>query len=228
MPPHILIVEDEPDIQRLLEINLTREGYRVTVCGSGKLAWEKLSASLPDLVLLDLMLPDLSGVELCRRARADARLAELPILMLTARGDEIDRVVGFSVGADDYVTKPFLIRELLLRVRAILRRRAAAPADEDRLDAGALSVDAAVGKAWVAGAEVPLTPQELRLVALMMRQRGRVVTRETLRAQVWGDDDPVSLSAVESSVKRLRRKLGAAGDNIETLRGVGYRLRAEG
>lgn len=226
MDPFILIVEDEPDIQRLLELNLQRLGLRARCAGSGSAAWELLRAGPPpDLVLLDLMLPDLSGLELCRRIRADARLAHVPVVMLTARGDEIDRVVGLSVGADDYVAKPFHTRELMLRIQAILRRTRAPAPERPELTVGPLTVDLRSGRAAVDGEPVPLTPQEQRILRALGQRRGRVCTREDLLDLAWDGEADATVAAVESSVKRLRRKLGQAAEVVETLRGVGYRLR---
>lgn len=222
----ILIVEDEPDLQRTLEYTLQREGYQTRTASNGKAALEHLSADPPpDLVLLDLMLPDLSGTEICRRLRAQERTRATPVIMITARADEIDRVVGFEVGADDYVTKPFSVRELMLRVRAILRRAQAEPSDAAPQSFGRLRVDEDAHRVWVDEVEVKLTALEFRLLATFMSRRGRVQTRELLLSDVWGISADVTTRTVDTHVKRLREKLGEAGEYVETVRGVGYRWR---
>lgn len=223
----ILIVEDEADLLATLEYNLEREGYRTRTATTGKAALAAaLVEPLPDLVLLDLMLPDISGTEVCRTLRADERTREIPVVMATAKGEEIDRVVGFEVGADDYVTKPFSVRELTLRIRAILRR-ARTPAEErDEASFGRLRIDAPAHKIWVDDEEVRLTALEFRLLTTFHARRGRVQTRERLLSDVWGYQAEVTTRTVDTHVKRLREKLGEAGQYIETVRGVGYRFRA--
>ncbi|MCB9795545.1 MAG: response regulator [Alphaproteobacteria bacterium] len=225
MSGEILVVEDEEDILRLIRVNLEREGYRVRTATTAAAALEVLAQpALPDLVLLDLMLPDLTGTEVCRRIRADERTRGLPVIMVTARSEEIDRVVGLTVGADDYVAKPFSVRELCLRVRAILRRthQDSPGANVEGLEG--LRLDDEGGRVTVGGVERLLTPLESRLLGLLVDNQGRVFTRELLREKIWDEGADVTLQAVDSSVKRLRRKLGPAGQAIETLRGVGYRL----
>jgi two-component system phosphate regulon response regulator PhoB len=223
----ILIVEDEKDLCATLAYNLEREGYETEVAQSGRAAVESFERGpLPDLVLLDLMLPDISGTEVCRQLKMNERTRQVPVVMLTAKGEEIDRVVGFEVGADDYVVKPFSVRELLLRVRAILRRSQPAPAETQALVFGDLRLDLSGHRAWVAGDEVVLTALEFKLLHTFVTRRGRVQTREMLLSDVWGITAEVTTRTVDTHVKRLRQKLGAAGDYIETLRGVGYRFRA--
>jgi two-component system phosphate regulon response regulator PhoB len=180
----------------------------------------------PDLVLLDLMLPDLTGTEVCRRLRSQSRTQEVPIVMITARSDEIDRVVAFEVGADDYVSKPFSLRELVLRVKAVLRRADRPETPGGVLRFGRLRIDTAGHQAWVDGEEVILTALEFRLLSTLLLRRGRVQSRETLLHEVWGHDPGLPTRTVDTHVQRLRKKLGAASTNIETLRGTGYRLRA--
>jgi two-component system, OmpR family, phosphate regulon response regulator PhoB len=177
------------------------------------------------LVLLDLMLPDLSGTAVCRQLRASERTKTVPVIMLTARGDELDRVVGFEVGADDYVTKPFSVRELMLRVRAILRRLGAPSEESPRLQNGELELDVASHRVWVRGEEVRLTALEFRLLSTMLSRAGRVQTRDTLLSDVWGMHAGLTTRTVDTHVTRLRKKLGEVGNYIETLRGVGYRFR---
>jgi phosphate regulon transcriptional regulator PhoB len=220
----ILAVDDEPDLLELVRVGLTQAGYIVETAGSGNEALAALRRAPPDLILLDVMLPDLSGTELCSRIRADQRLAAVPIIMLTAKSEEIDRVVGLEVGADDYVTKPFSPRELALRVRAVLRRRA--PADERTrvLEHAALRVDPESHRASVGGREIVLTAKEFQLLLALMNRPGRVMTRERLLDEVWGSDITVTSRTIDTHLKRLREKLGEAGALVETVRGVGYRF----
>ena len=227
MPITILIVEDEQDLLDTLEFNLQREGYATRRAASGRAGLEAAALEpAPDLVLLDLMLPDIPGTEVCRQLRGSERTRRVPVIMLTARGDELDRVVGFEVGADDYVTKPFSVRELLLRVRAILRR-AGGPAEDapPRLQTGALEIDVSSHRVWVGDEEVRLTALEFRLLSTLLSRAGRVQTRDTLLADVWGMHAGLTTRTVDTHVTRLRKKLGEVGNYIETLRGVGYRFR---
>jgi two-component system, OmpR family, phosphate regulon response regulator PhoB len=227
----ILIVEDERDLLDALTYTLERQDFRAEAASTGEAALRFLQDQAPPaLVLLDLMLPDMSGLDLCRRIRHDKQLARLPIIMLTAKADEIDRVVGFEVGADDYVTKPFSTSELVLRIRAVLRRdRRAAPdvTPAKAVEYGLLRVDAEGHRAWVGGAPVELTALEFRLLITLVERRGRVQSRERLLEDVWGPDTRSKPRAVDTLVKRLRRKLGAAGAYLETLREAGYRLRRD-
>lgn len=223
----ILIVDDEQDLVQTLEYILDREGYRVTSVGTGHDAMARLSGnSLPDLVLLDLMLPDFSGIEICKHLRTSDRTRGLPVIMLTAKDEEIDRVVGFEVGADDYVTKPFSVRELLLRIRAVLRRAGESePDDPESWRFGELTVDVPGHRAWVSGDEINLTPLEFRLLTTLLTRRGRVQSRDRLLSDVWGYQSDITSRTVDTHVKRLREKLCAAGSYVETVRGVGYRFR---
>jgi two-component system phosphate regulon response regulator PhoB len=225
MAPCILIVDDEADIVSAVTLNLRRAGYETREADSGDGALELASrAPVPDLVILDLMLPDLPGTEVCRRLRGQAATAKVPILMLTARGEEIDRVVGFEVGADDYMVKPFSMRELLLRVAAILRRVRPAT-DEPRVtEAGPIRVDPDGHRVWVEDREVTLTALELRLLSTLLSRRGRVQSRQVLLEDVWGVSSDITTRTVDTHIKRLREKLGAAGVLIQTVRGVGYRF----
>jgi len=222
----ILVVEDERDLVGTLEYNLKREGFTTRAALTGRAAIEASAMDpAPDLVLLDLMLPDMSGVEVCRQLRQSERMRNVPVVMLTAKSEEIDRVVGFEVGADDYVVKPFSVRELMLRIRAVLRR--ARPSEQAELPTtsfGSLRVDEGAHRTWVDDEEVPLTALEFKLLTTLMTRRGRVQTRDTLLSDVWGITAEVTTRTVDTHVKRLRQKLGRAGEYIETVRGVGYRF----
>ncbi len=224
MAPRVLIVDDEPDLLELVRFHLSQAGYDVSVCVSGRDGLEQVRRRPPDLLVLDLMLPDLPGTEVCRQIRADAALADLPILMLTAKGEEVDRVVGFELGADDYVAKPFSPRELALRVGAILRRTRKEPPPARPLEQGGLRLDAERHRCEVDGVLVELTAKEFRLLATLMERPGRVMSRQTLLDRVWGTDITVTERTIDTHMKRLREKLGSAGDLIETVRGVGYRF----
>ena len=225
----ILIVEDEADLASTVRFAFEREGFAVRVAHDGAHALIAAAEAVPDLVVLDLMLPDVSGLEVCRRLRAGRETASVPILMLTARTDEIDRVVGFEVGADDYVAKPFSVRELVLRVRALLRRAQPAatappPTLKMALRFGRLEILDDEVSVRVDGTEIALTSLELRLLRKLYDRRGRVQSREALLNEVWGEDKDVSERSVDTTMKRLREKLGAAGGYLETLRGHGYRM----
>jgi len=227
MSSRILIVEDEADLVGVLQYNLKKEGYSVRAAGNGAEALRLLDEDpAPELVLLDLMLPDISGIDVCRHVRARERTRRIPVLMLTARGEESDRVRGFEVGADDYVTKPFSVRELMLRVRALLRRASDKEAGAEGGTFGVLRIDNAAHRAWVNGGEVVLTALEFRLLGAFLERKGRVQTREALLSDVWDIHADVTTRTVDTHVKRLREKLGPAGDYIETVRGVGYRLKS--
>jgi two-component system, OmpR family, phosphate regulon response regulator PhoB len=225
----ILIVDDEPDIAATVAFNLEREGFTPITAHDGASALAALQADPPpDLVILDLMLPDMSGTEICRRIRQEPATARLPVVMLTARSEDIDRVVGFEVGADDYVVKPFSTRELVLRVRAILRRSEAAATDSPSTRTiGPLRLDFDGHRLWVDGEEILLTALEFRLLKTLVQRRGRVQTRETLLTQVWEMNGELTTRTVDTHVRRLRKKLGSAAVYIETLRGVGYRFQPE-
>jgi two-component system phosphate regulon response regulator PhoB len=225
----ILVIEDEVDLRELLQYNLKAAGYDVITAIDGAAGLELARAQRPDLVLLDLMLPDTSGLDLCRLLKSHADTRDIQVVMVTARGEEIDRVVGFELGADDYVVKPFSTRELLLRVQAVLRRRspATAPTDDSGTARfGCLTMDRDAHRVWVNGAEVQLTALEFKLLGTLYDRRDRVQTRGSLLEDVWGASADLATRTVDTHVKRLREKLGAAGDYIETVRGVGYRFLA--
>ena len=222
--PSVLLVDDEPDLRSVLDFNFRSAGFETALAANGEEALRLAALRVPDLVLLDLMLPDLPGTEVCRRLKADPRTRDVPVIMLTARGDEIDRIVGFEVGADDYVTKPFSPREVVLRARAILRRAAGRPAERAVAAVGPIRVDAEAHRVWVDGAEVALTPLEFKLLRTLMTRLGRVQPRERLLQDVWEMSTEVETRTVDTHMKRLREKLGAARDLVETVRGVGYRM----
>ena len=223
----VLIVDDEQELVQSLAWSVQREGFQVRTAGTGAQALALARQEpRPDLVVLDLMLPDMPGTEICRQLRGDPDTREVPIIMVTARGEEIDRVVGFEVGADDYVTKPFSPRELMLRIRAVMRRVRPAAPEAERVVFGRLRVDEGAHMAWVDGEEVPLTALEFKLLTFLLERRGRVQSREVLLDEVWGMAASVTTRTVDTHVKRLRQKLGAAGNYIQTRRGFGYRFRA--
>ncbi len=224
----ILIVDDEKDLADSLAYNLNREGYQTRVALTGGAGLTMAARDpVPDLVLLDLMLPDMSGTDVCRELRRADRTKEMLVLMLTARAEEIDRVVGFEVGCDDYVTKPFSVRELILRIKALLRRgRAEDAAPSQEMTFGVLRVDPEGHRVWVGESAVTLTALEFRLLVTFMERRGRVQTRDVLLSDVWGIEADVTTRTVDTHVKRLREKLGPAGVYVETLRSVGYRFRS--
>jgi two-component system phosphate regulon response regulator PhoB len=234
--PLVLIVDDEIDLARLIEINLKAAGMETSLAPDGETALRLAAQRAPDLVLLDLMLPGVPGTEVCRQLKRSPKTARVPVIMLTAKGEELDRVVGFELGADDYVTKPFSVRELVLRCQAVLRRRSAdgavaageAPAAVERRKVGAVEIDMGAHRAFVENEEVALTALEFRLLQHFMERLGRVQTREQLLQDVWQMSSELETRTVDTHVKRLREKLGSARDCIETVRGVGYRMTAPG
>ena len=225
MPATILVVDDERDLVDSLRFSLEREGFVALTAHTGASALSQVQQDPPpDLVLLDWMLPDMAGTEVCRTMRMHERTRRTPVIMISARGEEIDRVVGFEIGADDYVTKPFSVRELLLRVKAILRRHASPAPSAEEQQHEMLRVDPEGHQVWVQDSRVNLTALEFRLLSTLLARRGRVQTRETLLSDVWGVQADVTTRTVDTHVQRLRKKLGEAGQYIETLRGVGYRF----
>ncbi|MGH7276924.1 MAG: response regulator [Candidatus Rokuibacteriota bacterium] len=229
MPQDILVVEDEPDIRNLVVLHLEREGFRCRTAANGADALREARRAVPALVVLDLMLPGIDGLEVCRRLRADERTASVPIIMLTAKADEVDRVVGLELGADDYVGKPFSPKELVARVRAVLRR--ARPAEGGRvLSAGPLTLDPPRHVVTLHGRPLTLTPKEFDLLQALLESAGRVLSREHLLNRVWGyaRADEIESRTVDVHVRRLRAKLGDAGSRITTVKSVGYRFETEG
>lgn len=229
MTPHILVVEDEDSLATLLQYNLQKEGYDVALAGDGEEALLLVDERLPDLIVLDWMLPKVSGIEVCRRLRQRNETRNVPIIMLTARGEETDRVRGLDTGADDYVVKPFSMTELTARIRAVLRRLRPGLA-EDRVRRGDILIDRVAHRVKKAGAEVHLGPTEFRLLDYLMQHPGRVFSREQLLDAVWGSDVYVEARTVDVHIGRLRKALGVseADDPIRTVRSAGYSLDLEG
>ena len=228
MATDVLVVEDEPDIRNLIVHHLVREGFRCRTATTGAEALQRVRTATPDLVVLDLMLPEMDGLEVCRRLRSAAATAAIPIIMLTAKADEIDRVVGLEMGADDYVSKPFSPKELVARVRAVLRRTR--PGEATRSVAvGGVSLDAARHLVTVDGRPVELTPKEFDLLHALLESAGRVLSREHLLNRVWGyaRADEIESRTVDVHIRRLRAKLGAEERRIATIKGVGYRLETD-
>jgi two-component system phosphate regulon response regulator PhoB len=224
--PRILVIEDEPALQQVLDYNLRREGHEVLIAPSAVEGLRLARESRPDLILLDWMLPDRSGTEVCRTLKLGKGTSEIPVVFVTARGEEVDRIVGFEVGAADYIVKPFSIRELVLRVQAVLRRRSPVAGPRPTVAFGCLSFDEAAHRAWVDEQEVELTLIEWKLLLALHESRDRVQTRGALLSGVWGADVSVTTRTVDTHVKRLRDKLLRAGEYIETVRGIGYRFAA--
>ncbi|MFL6193480.1 MAG: response regulator [Thermoanaerobaculia bacterium] len=221
----ILLIEDEPDIAEVLQYNLEKEGFAVELARRGDNGLEALRREDPDLILLDLMLPGIDGLELTRMLKRDPATARIPIVMLTARSEEVDRIVGLELGADDYISKPFSPREVVLRVKAVLRRLQHEESAGDRLEVGGIQLDVSGHQLRVRGGEIPLTATEFRLLRLLMERGGRVQTRGQLLSDVWGYAEDIDSRTVDTHIRRLRRKLGPEAERIETVIGVGYRLR---
>ncbi len=221
----VLLCDDERDLLSVLDFNLRAAGFETVLATRGEEALLAIKRRLPDLVLLDLMLPDVPGTEVCRRIKSDPRTRHVPVVMLTAKGEEVDRVVGFELGADDYVTKPFSVRELVLRLKAVLRRAGGGKIlERPREQVGPIKVDVDAHRVFVDGLEITLTPLEFRLLATFMARLGRVQSREQLLEDVWEMSPEVETRTVDTHVKRLREKLGSGRDLLETVRGIGYRL----
>lgn len=223
----IIVVEDERDMADLVAARLKREHYEVEVAYDGRAGLDRIRCNVPDLVLLDIMLPGMAGTEVLKEVRADARTSNVPVVMLTARGDETDIVVGLQLGADDYVSKPFSMSVLLARIAAVLRRSDGAPAGEGLLVAGPIRVDQERHRVEVDGRTVSLTPTEFRLLVAILAARGRVLTRDRLIDQALGMDAVVTDRTIDVHVAGLRHKLGDARHYVQTVRGVGYRLAAQ-
>ncbi len=221
----ILVVDDEPEAVELLEFNLTRAGFEVIAAADGADALKKARSASPNLIVLDLMLPEIDGLEVCKMLRRDPATARIPIIMLTAKAAEIDRVLGLELGAEDYITKPFSPRELVLRVQKVLKRGTAAEEQSDTLKFGDLVIDTARHLVTSRGKRVELTATEFKLLVILAQRRGRVQSREQLLRDVWEYNSLIDTRTVDTHMRRLREKLGPAARNLVTVRGVGYRFR---
>mgnify|MGYP001102844227 CR=1 FL=1 len=220
----IFVAEDDPDIAELLQFNLDKEGFKVRQEVNGEKAFDAIIKNPPNLLILDLNLPGLSGIEICKYLRENARTKNLPIIMLTARTQEIDKIIGFEIGADDYITKPFSVRELIARVNALLRR--SMPATAESFEKGQLKVYFNMHRVVCSSKEILLTPTEYNLLEALITARGRGLSRSDLLEIVWGIDYYGETRTVDVHIKRLRDKLGKCADYIETVKGVGYRLQS--
>ena len=224
MTNKIYIIEDEPDIRETLVYNFQKENFEVNSSGKGIKGLEDIKITKPDVLILDLMLPDISGLEICRKIKADDQLKNISIIMLTAKGDEVDRIVGFELGADDYVTKPFSIRELILRVKVIQKKQSENIDSDKLLEIGQISMDLDAHSVSINKEQVILTALEFKLLKHLAQRKGRVQTRDQLLGDVWGYSSEVTTRTVDTHIKRLREKLGSACNYIQTIRGVGYRF----
>ena len=223
----ILIVEDDKNISRLIKFNLEKEGYDTFAVGDGEEALAHLKKFSVDLVILDIMLPKMNGFEVCRAVKQDPKLRNIPLIMVTAKGEEVDRVVGLELGADDYIVKPFSPRELVLRVKAILRRGKTEATKKEVLRAGQLVIDIGKHKVTANKKDVELTPMEFKLLETLVERQGRVQSREQLLTDVWDMAADIDTRTIDTHIKRLREKLGKAGDMIVTVRGLGYKARED-
>ena len=224
MKPKILVVDDEPDALELIKVNLINAGFTVVTADDGEAAIKKAKATLPALILLDLMLPEVDGLEVCKILRRDETTKDIPIIMLTAKASELDRVLGLELGADDYVTKPFSPRELVLRVKALLRRLQSPAAVDEQIRVGTLLVDVPRHAVYVQNKPVELTATEFKLLTMLLTKRGRVLSREQLLRDVWDYDTAIDSRTVDTHMRRLREKLGPGAKYLDTVRGVGYRF----
>ena len=224
MSQKIYIVEDEPDIRETLKYNFSNEGFKVFTAPDGEKALSNIKKVLPDVLILDLMLPGLSGLDVCKSIRADDDIRDMSIIMLTAKGEEIDRVIGFELGADDYVTKPFSVRELILRVKVLLKKQRESLVENKLVTFGPIRIDLDAHELKINDKEIVLTALEFKLLQHLVKRKGRVQTREQLLGDVWGYSAEVTTRTVDTHIKRLREKLGNTSDYIQTIRGVGYRF----
>ena len=224
MSQKIYIVEDEPDIRDTLKYNFSNEGFKVFTSPDGEEALSNIKKVLPDVLILDLMLPGVSGLDVCKSIRADDDIKDMSIIMLTAKGEEIDRVIGFELGADDYVTKPFSVRELILRVKVLLKKQRESLVPNKLVTFGPIRIDLDAHELKINDKEIVLTALEFKLLQHLVKRKGRVQTREQLLGDVWGYSAEVTTRTVDTHIKRLREKLGNTSDYIQTIRGVGYRF----
>ena len=226
MTSRVLVIEDEPDIRKTIDYNLSKESFKVVQASSIEEGEKALAANKIDVIILDLMLPDGSGLTLCRDIKSEPKTKNIPVIILTAKTEEVDRVVGFELGADDYVTKPFSVRELILRVKAILKRGVSTEENTDNIEHsfGELTINYDEHQAYILDQEISLTALEFKLLKHLINRKGRVQTRDQLLEDVWGYSSNVTTRTVDTHIKRLREKLGSVGDHIQTIRGVGYRF----
>lgn len=225
MSKKILIVEDDASISRLIEYNLEKAGYKPKVCDNGEKALEVILRNQYDMILLDIMLPGIDGLEVCRKIRQSSSNKNIPIIMVTAKGEEIDKIVGFELGVDDYMVKPFSPRELILRVKAIFKRTTENIEEKELLQIGKITIDIPKHIVTVEEQEIDLTPMEFNLLYTLMSRKGRVQSRDRLLSDVWDIAADVNTRTIDTHIKRLRKKLGSAGDYVETIRGMGYKLK---
>ena len=226
MPSNVLVIEDEPDIRKTIDYNLSKESFKVIQAASIEEGEKALASNKIDVIILDLMLPDGSGLTLCRDIKSEPKTKNIPVIILTAKTEEVDRVVGFELGADDYVTKPFSVRELILRVKAILKRGASTENNTEiaEYSFGELTINFEEHQAYITGEEISLTALEFKLLKHLIKRKGRVQTRDQLLEDVWGYSSNITTRTVDTHIKRLREKLGLVGEHIQTIRGVGYRF----
>lgn len=224
----ILVAEDEPDVLSLISSNLQSAGFNVVKAENGLAALNQAKETLPSLIVLDLMLPELSGLEVCKLLKKEPQTSQIPIIMLTAKAEEVDRIVGLELGADDYLTKPFSPRELVLRVKSVIRRAEGSMEQNDFLTLGDIRVDRSRYEVMVNAKRIDFTATEFKLLTVLMERRGRVQSRDTLLNDVWGYESAIDTRTVDTHIRRLREKLGRAADCIETIRGFGYRVTEPG
>ncbi len=226
MASRVLVIEDEPDIRKTIDYNLSKESFEVIQAASIEEGEKALASNKIDVIILDLMLPDGSGLTLCRDIKSESSTKNIPVIILTAKTEEVDRVVGFELGADDYVTKPFSVRELILRVKAILKRGVSTEIKTDNVQDsfGELTLNYDEHQAYINNEEISLTALEFKLLKHLINRKGRVQTRDQLLEDVWGYSSNVTTRTVDTHIKRLREKLGIVGEHIQTIRGVGYRF----
>lgn len=220
----ILVADDEPDVLQLVSINLKNAGFNVLKAEDGLSALNQARETLPALMVLDLMLPEMSGLEVCKVLKKEPATSQIPIIMLTAKAEEVDRIVGLELGVDDYITKPFSPRELVLRVKSVMRRAAASGEISDQLSLGDIRIDRSRYAITIGGKPVDFTATEFKLLALLIERRGRVQSRDTLLNDVWGYETAIDTRTVDTHIRRLREKLGKSAEYIETIRGFGYRV----
>lgn len=224
MNNNLLLIDDDRDLLAILELKLGKEGFKVEMASDGAAGIKKTRLKIPDLIVLDVNMPDMSGMDVCKALRSENRTSHVPIIMLTARDDEIDRVLGLEFGADDYITKPFNVRELVLRIKSILKRVYATPEPKEQFQYGCLSVNLANHAVLVKDQEVELTLTEFKLLARLIESPGKIKPRDVLLEQIWEYGDGVFSRTIDTHIQRLRSKLMDAGEYIETVRGVGYRF----